>query len=194
MQTKQKTMDDLSTMVLLCSHKNASAQKQLYITYAPAMRSLCRKHVSDPDDAKDIFQEGFIKVFEKIDTLKNPKTFHSWMRQVFLNTAREYHRQKSSEKTLFPQSVEPHQELTNEALPHRSTYIDHVLDTLGTERLKSIIQGLEHPKNKIVPLYYFVKLSHAEISQILGITESNCKVHFHRAKHSLKKRILCEIH
>lgn len=186
-------MTDLERMVSLCSLKNAGAQKQLYITYAPAMRSLCRKHVSDPDDAKDIFQEGFIKVFEKIDTLKNPKAFHGWIKQVFLNTAREHYRQKLSEKALFSNDIEHKHEFTNASLSNMSTYIDHVLDTLGPDRLKNIIQGLEHPKNKIVPLYYFVKLSHAEISQILGITESNCKVHFHRAKSSLRKQILREI-
>lgn len=73
-----------------CKRGEASARKELYELYAPAMMSVCARYVRDRETARDLLQDGFIKVFTKIQTYSATGPFGAWIRRVFVTTALEY--------------------------------------------------------------------------------------------------------
>lgn len=73
-----------------CKRGEASARKELYELYAPAMMSVCARYVHDRETARDLLQDGFIKVFTKIQTYSATGPFGAWLRRVFVTTALEY--------------------------------------------------------------------------------------------------------
>lgn len=70
-----------------CKRGEASARKELYELYAPAMMSVCARYVHDRETARDLLQDGFIKVFTKIQTYSATGPFGAWLRRVFVTTA-----------------------------------------------------------------------------------------------------------
>ena len=73
-----------------CKRGEALARKELYELYAPAMMSVCVRYVRDRETARDLLQDGFIKVFTKIQTYSATGPFGAWVRRVFVTTALEY--------------------------------------------------------------------------------------------------------
>ena len=61
------------------------------------MMSVCYRYARDEDEAKDILQDGFIKVFEKIDNYSFEGSFEGWMRRIIVNTAIDTYRKRKRE-------------------------------------------------------------------------------------------------
>ena len=190
-------MADLSTIIAQCVVKNHKAQSQLYKMYAPMLKSLCYKYVSDGEVAKDLVQDSFIKIFDRIDSLKDHSAAAGWMKCILINTAKEYHRKKAIERKHVDMAASE----TDPPILLQSVAPEGVLQEFQVEfvlnidplKLQAILSSLSYPKNKIVLLYCYSNMSHAEISHKLGISESNCKVHYHRAKSLLKSMITKEM-
>src|SRR5574344_861746 len=73
-----------------CVKRKSKAQKALYDAYAPLMMSVCIRYVRDRDRAQDVLQDGFVKVFTKIDTYNASGQFGGWIRRIFVTTALEH--------------------------------------------------------------------------------------------------------
>lgn len=85
-----------------CKRGEASARKELYELYAPAMMSVCARYVHDRETARDLLQDGFIKVFTKIQTYSATGPFGAWLRRVFVTTALEYLRKYDALRSSAP--------------------------------------------------------------------------------------------
>ena len=80
-----------------CMRGESWARKELYEQYAPAMMSVCMRYVGDRETARDLLQDGFVKIFTKIRSYSGSGAFGGWIRRIFVTTALEYLR--SSENT-----------------------------------------------------------------------------------------------
>ena len=80
-----------------CMRGESWARKELYEQYAPAMMSVCVRYVGDRETARDLLQDGFVKIFTKIRSYSGSGAFGGWIRRIFVTTALEYLR--SSENT-----------------------------------------------------------------------------------------------
>ena len=69
-----------------CKRLDSIAQKTLYEHFLPMAYNLCKRYISDPDELKDILQEGFIKVFMSIETFSYKGSFEGWMKRIFIST------------------------------------------------------------------------------------------------------------
>src|SRR5438093_5808515 len=69
-----------------CLKKNAAAQKALYEKYSPKMLSVCYRYAHNREDAEDMLQEGFIKVYAQIHTFQNRGAFEGWVRKIIVHT------------------------------------------------------------------------------------------------------------
>ena len=67
-----------------CRKGKPKSQEMLYRRFAPAMYGIALQYASCEEDAKDILQEGFLKVFRKLDQVKNPAAFPGWIRRVMI--------------------------------------------------------------------------------------------------------------
>jgi RNA polymerase sigma-70 factor (ECF subfamily) len=84
-------------------------QRELYDRFAPKMYGVCLRYAANAEEAEDILQEGFIKVFKKITSFRSEGSFEGWVRRIFVNTAIEYYRKKT-----YLQPITEHEENTVE--------------------------------------------------------------------------------
>src|SRR4030042_5614234 len=85
-----------------CRENNRKSQEMLYRRYARAMYNLCLIYESDRDNAKDILQEAFIKIFRNIDSFDRKGSLKSWMKKIVTHTAIDHYRKNYKETQLIP--------------------------------------------------------------------------------------------
>ncbi len=170
--------DTLQHIINGCRERNPLAQKELYELFKSKMFGICLRYAGNYDDAQDILQDGFIKVFEKIDQFGFKGAFEGWLRRIMVNTALEKYR-SSYQVINIHDNVK---EINNEFADDFSTDID-------AHELLRFVQELS-PKYRIVfNLYAIEGYSHKEISDLLGISEGTSKSNLSRARDILKEKV-----
>src|SRR5215208_209582 len=81
---------DYNKLVADCLKLKPDAQKQLYEHFAPAMLGVCFRYTKSIDDAEDVLQEGFVKVFRYLHQYKYEGELGAWVRKIMVNTALNY--------------------------------------------------------------------------------------------------------
>lgn len=145
---------------------------------SPIMYGLCLQYSGDEDDAKDILQEGFIKVFRKIGQYSGKGSFMGWIRRIMINTALEKYR-----SAVNMQSIDDHEVLEEEVID------DNILASLTAEEITKLIQELSPQYRLIFNLYAIEGYSHKEISEMTGISEGTSKSNLSRARTILQKKV-----
>lgn len=84
--------DNLESIIKACIAHNQNAQSLLYKQYFGFAKSVCLRYSSNPDEAKDILNEGFLKVFNNLDKYLPEHSFKAWLRTIIVNTAINYYR------------------------------------------------------------------------------------------------------
>src|SRR5687768_14171279 len=83
-----------------CKARNPLAQRTLYDKYSRKMMAVCMRYAGDREEAQDILQDGFVKVFEKIGTFQGQGSFDGWVRRIFVNTALDNIRKNRENRLL----------------------------------------------------------------------------------------------
>ncbi len=157
------------------------AQKQLYDTYAPRLYGLALRYAGSPEEAQDILQEAFIKIFKYINTFEQRGSFEGWMKKIVINAAiANFHKH---EKHRFQSDITEINETGIE------NYSDNDPDFTMDELLEAI-QSLPKGYRAVFNLYAIEGYKHKEISQMLGIDVSTSKSQYHRARKLLQKKLL----
>lgn len=154
-----------------CLSGNRRMQEELYRRFSPRMYAVCLRYAGRTEEAEDILQEGFIKVFKKMDSFRGDGSFEGWMRRIFVNTAIEHFRRK---KYLMP--VTEKEENTIEGK------YTSALDDLGAKDVLALIQELSPGYRTVFNLYVVEGYTHREIADMLGISEGTSKSQLSRAK------------
>lgn len=170
----------LGEIVKGCIRCNSAAQRQLYELFAPKMMAVCYRYAKDRDEAEDILQEGFIKVFQNLNKYENNGSLEGWIRRIIVNTAIDLIR-KQKQMPL----VELDEHVGASGLESEGD----ALGSLGLEYLMQLIQDLPPGYRLVFNMYAVEGYSHAEIAAELGINESSSRSQYTRAKSMLKKRI-----
>jgi RNA polymerase sigma-70 factor, ECF subfamily len=169
-----------------CKEYKKSAQKKLYEMYAPAMRSVCRRYAANYDEAEDILQEGFLKVFSKIRQYKAEGAFCSWVKRVFVNTAISHYRKKSNRFNFV--NIEPISSTLSDG--ENECNEEQLYADLSVEEITAAINLLPETLSIVVNLYLIEDYSHKDISEVLGISVENSKIRLLRGKHQLQSILL----
>lgn len=154
-----------------CLKGDRRTQEELYRRFSPKMYAVCLRYAGNAEEAQDILQEGFIKVFKKLDSFRSEGSFEGWIRRIFVNTAIEHFRRK---RYLMP--VTEKEENTIEG-----KYLS-VLDNLAAADIMSLVQELSPGYRTVFNMYVVEGYSHKEIGDILGISEGTSKSQLSRAK------------
>lgn len=152
------------------------AQKQLYQTYNRKMMGVCLRYTGNYNEAKDVLQDGFIKLFEKLGTFNGTGSFEGWMRRIFVNTALDAYRKNKQERQL----------LDIDDLGYFLSVKELVTDEMAAEDLMKILQKIPLGYRTVFNLFAIEGYSHKEIGEMLGITESTSKSQYSRARDFLK--------
>ena len=153
-------------------------QETLYQRFASKMYGVCLRFAGTAQDAEDILQEGFIKVFKKIGSFRSEGSFEGWIRRIFVNTAIEHFRRKR-----YLQPVTEKEESTIEG-----KYLS-VLDELAEKDVLALVQQLSPGYRTVFNLYVVEGYTHKEIADMLAISEGTSKSQLSRAKVILQDMI-----
>jgi RNA polymerase sigma-70 factor (ECF subfamily) len=138
------------------------------------------RYSSDNDEAKDVLQEGFIKVFENLYTYKFEGSFEGWIRRIVVNTALEKYKSRH-----ILHKVEDIDKLTDtEIEPDVGDYSE-----LDAELLLGIIRELPPKYRMVFNLFAIEGYSHKEISKMVKISEGTSKSNLARARLILQKKV-----
>lgn len=162
-----------------CLKGDRKAQKELYDLYSRKMMGVCLRYVNDRETARDLLQEGFIKVFTTMHSYTGAGAFEGWMRMIFVNGALEYLR-----KTDVLRNSADIGSL-NEQVGEDETAVSK----LSAEELMGLIKQLPDGFRTVFNLYAIEGYSHKEIAGMLHITESTSRSQYVRARQWLQEQI-----
>jgi len=171
-----------SDLIRGCMESDRRMQEELYRRFSPRMYAVCLRYAGNAEEAEDILQEGFIKVFKKLDSFRNEGSFEGWIRRIFVNTAIEHFRRK---KYLLP--VTEKEENTIEGK------YTSVLDELGAKDIMALVQELSPGYRTVFNMYVVEGYTHKEIADQLGISEGTSKSQLSRAKVILQDMVRTHI-
>jgi RNA polymerase sigma factor (sigma-70 family) len=154
-------------------------QEELYRRFAPKMYAVCLRYANNTNDAQDLLQEGFIKVYKNLHRFRAEGSFEGWVRRVFVNTSIEHFRKKTAQLS----SVSEKEENTIEDADITA------LDSLAEKDIINLVQELSPGYRTVFNLYVVEGYSHKEIGEMLGISEGTSKSQLARAKSILQKKI-----
>ena len=170
---------DESQLINGCRKGDRLAQKELYERYSRRMMGVCLRYVSDRETARDLLQDGFVKVFTSMDSYSGLGSFEGWMRKIFVNCALEYLRKSDvlREAVDLDNTVE---------LVHPDS---SAISDMSAVELMKLVQELPAGFRTVFNLFAIEGYSHKEISEMMNITESTSRSQFTRAKQLLQRRI-----
>lgn len=153
-------------------------QELLYNRFAPKMYAVCLRYSGNTDDAQDLLQEGFIKVFINLNKFRGDGSFEGWLRRIFVNTSIEHFRRK-----VHMYGITETQDVTIE---DKET---NILDTLAEKDIINMIHKLPPGYRTVFNLYVIEGYSHKEIAEMLNINEGTSKSQLARSKLALRKLV-----
>jgi RNA polymerase sigma-70 factor (ECF subfamily) len=160
-----------SDLIEGCLKGNRQMQYELYERFASKMFGVCLRYAANTEEAEDILQEGFIKIFKKMGSYRGDGSFEGWIRRIFVNTAIEQFRKKT-----YLQPITEQEESTIEG-----KYIS-VLDHLAEKDIIQLIQKLSPGYRTVFNMYVIEGYTHKQIAEALGISEGTSKSQLSRAK------------
>ncbi len=168
-----------------CLRNDAAAQRELYNRYSPKMLAVCYRFGHNREDAEDMLQEGFIKVFSQLHTFQNKGAFEGWIRRIIVHTCinnlKKNKRFNESVDIVYASSIQTREE--------------SVPSIVQAKQIVECIRMLPIGYRTVLNLYAIEGYSHKEISEMLDIEESTSRSQYTRAKQMLediliKKRII----
>ncbi|AUP78551.1 RNA polymerase sigma factor [Flavivirga eckloniae] len=167
----------IEDLIKKCQENNIKAQKELYEMFAPTLMGICIKYCKDQALAEDLFQESFIKIFNKIHQFKGEGSFEGWLKRLSINTILTHLKKQIH---FLPVSKDFVEDLTEETYDFEAYSIDFLLDK---------IQELPQQYRLVFNMYVLDDLPHREIADLLNIAVSTSKSNLTRAKALLRKEI-----
>ena len=161
-----------------CKRGESWARRELYEKYAPAMLSLCVRYVRDRESAKDVLQDGFVKVFTHINQFEACGALAGWIRQIFVNTSLEY----LQKNEMMKMNVR-----MDDLSEGMDEFDHHILEKLSADDLIECIAELPGRSRTVFNLYAIEGFSHAEIASMMGIQENTSRSQFARARKTLQQ-------
>lgn len=162
-----------------CRKGDRIGQKELYNRFARKMMGVCYRYVNDKETAADLLQEGFIKVFQSLDSYSGAGSFEGWVRRIFVNSALEYLR-----KTDVLRDASDLDNMAELTQPNSS-----VIASMTADELMELVKELPTGFRTVFNLFAIEGYSHREIGEMMNITESTSRSQFTRARQLLQKKI-----
>ena len=170
---------DEQRLIAGCKRGEQWARREVYEKYASAMLSLCVRYVADYEAARDVLQDGFVKLFTRAEQYDGTGNFGGWIRQIFVNTALEYLRRQNRLET----------DAISEDLKERNDNRNFSPGNLTADDLMECVAQLPDKLRTVFNLYAIEGFSHSEIAAMTGIQESTSRSQFLRARQLLQQKV-----
>jgi RNA polymerase sigma-70 factor (ECF subfamily) len=174
---KEKITED--ALIAGCVNGDRKMQEELYRLFSPKMFSICMRYCSNYQEAEDLLQEGFIKVFGNISRFRKEGSFEGWMKRIFINTAIEGFR-----KNHFLNNTLEVEVMKNDIIQEDDFH------QLSAADLLRMVQALSPGYRTVFNMYAIEGFNHQEIANMLGISIGTSKSQLARARYILQKMVL----
>lgn len=170
-----------------CIDGDRRAQQSLYEYFYGKMMAVCMRYGNGHDEALDMFQEAFIKVFKNLPKYGKQGSFEGWVRRIMVNTCIDHIRKNKKLNQMV--------ELDDK---HGSIEIDEeedagILEHVNFSDLLDMVQHLSPAYRSVFNMYIVDGYTHQEIADSLGISVGTSKSNLAKAKGNLKKMLLKKI-
>ena len=161
-----------------CKQNNRKAQEALYKAYYKAMITVCLRYTRSEDDAVEVLNNGFLKVFQNIQRYEPTQaSLYTWIRTVVVNSCLDFIRKKSRTEKMH--------ELNDAADVHVPA---EVVSRMKANELLGLVRSLPPATSAVFNLYVIEGYSHKEIGNLLGISEGTSKWHLSEARKQLQQK------
>ena len=156
-----------------------SSQEELYNLYASKMLVVCQRYAKNRDEANEILQDGFYRIFKNIYQFKNAGSLEGWIRKIIVNAAIQKYKSRSNIHLVIPI------ESVGNTIPDQND----IYSKLSFKEMILLVQQLPTSYRMVFNLYVFEGYKHREIAEILGIAEGTSKSNLSDARMLLQKNL-----
>lgn len=162
-----------------CRNNDRKAQKKLYELYFGKMFSICKRYTKREEEALDVLNNGFYKVFKNIAQFKNQGSFEGWIKRIIINTALDFIKQNKN----YNQHIIPNTE-------YLDIYNGETENTATTnynvQEIMMMVNQLPPMAKAVFNMYAIDGYTHKEIGDMLQISEVTSRTYLHAARQKLK--------
>lgn len=173
----KKETSELPNIIEACKSGERQAQQQLYQQFYNSLFAICLRYATDHDQAKSLVNQAFLKAFQSLHQCQDYKAFPAWINRITVNTCIDHVRKIKKKRTA---ALDEASEL---AAP------SSVLDKIAAEDLLAMLQKLAPMTRAVFSLYVIEGYKHAEIAELLGMSEGTSRWHLSSAKQELKRML-----
>lgn len=172
---------NIDTIIEGCKSGNRQSQEKLYRSFFGVMMSLCLRYTRSEDDAMEVLNTGFFKVYKNISRFDPGKaTLYTWIRTIMINTCLDFIRERQRSTTT---SMELDQAIDVQIPPE-------IISKMKSTEILQLVRELPPSTSAVFNLYVMEGYNHREIGKLLGISEGTSKWHLSEARKSLQKKIM----
>jgi RNA polymerase sigma-70 factor (ECF subfamily) len=171
-------LNDTGEIIRLCKKGKREAQAALYAMLAPQLLGIAIRYMQDRDEAEDVLQDSFIKIFSSISTFKGEGSFEGWAKRIAVNTALDALKKKN--RIRFERNL---------SIVENIEFAGEEVRQISMEEILSCMETLPSGYRTIVNLFLVEEYSHKEIADRLGIQESTSRSQYARARQVLLKNL-----
>lgn len=177
--------ENLKGIIDGCIANNRRSQEQLFKLFYGKMLPVCLRYIPDRDSAQEVLQEGFIKVFEKLEAFDHKGSFEGWIRRIIANTAIDNIRKSKKNPFLTDDDNDFKLGASDPMIEAEEMELTDIKAQFALEA----IQMLSPAYRTVFSLFVLEDYSHKEISEMLGISEGTSKSNLAKAKMNLQRII-----
>ena len=180
------TQKELIESINGCSNNNRRSQKKIYASFYGFAMSICARYANNKEDATEIINDGFLKIFTQLYQTKTPAnelavSFIGWMKRIIINTAIDHYRRNKKHDVVDELNY------CHDAISYTG---EDVLEKLTNDEIIKAVQTLPPGYRVVFNLYVIEGMTHKEISEQLFIAEGTSKSNLFKAKSMLQKKLL----
>jgi RNA polymerase sigma factor (sigma-70 family) len=173
-------LTDIKKIVKGCLNGNRRDQELLYRRYSSRLFGACLQYSNNDEEARDVLQEGFVKIFTSLGQYKFEGSFEGWMRRIIINTALEKFRRRYPLRRVDDIDAIDEPEASSDVEDYSGLEVQDML---------SLIRALPPKYRLVFNLYAIEGYSHKEISALMSISEGTSKSNLSRARSILQRRL-----
>lgn len=180
MKEEYSTMQETRNLIEGCLKEDRHSQNSLYELLSKKMFIVCLRYSKNREEAEEILQEGFMKIFQFIHQYNNTGSFEGWASKIMVNCAlQRYRSKKHLHAVVSIDSVQEDNMISEE----------NAISKIGTKELLSMVQKLSPVYRMVFNLYVFEGFKHKEIAKLLNISEGTSKSNLSDARALLQKAV-----
>jgi len=180
--------ENLIKLIEGCAKNDRICQQQIFKLYYGKMMAICLRYGKNSEDAKDILQDGFIKMFKNIHSYGGNGSFEGWVRRIITNSAIDAVRRYKSDKMVVDSEIVNNLEAADE--PEDD---EMVVKGVSPQMIVEEIKNLSPQYRLVFNMYIMEGLTHREIANELGISEGTSKSNLAKAKKKVRQSLLVKV-